>query len=89
MASAILTVWKLEDHTVPDRRAAGALRELASRGALGSSLSVAWADALPDYWTYLQAYRPIAQHLAVGYRDLDRALWTWHKARMPDGQPER
>jgi hypothetical protein len=84
MASAILTVWRPEEHTVLDYRAVEALQELAKRGVLGSDPPEGRRGALPGYWTYLQAYRPIAERLGVTFRDLDQALWKWSKAGMPE-----
>jgi hypothetical protein len=84
MASAILTVWEPEDHTVMDYRAVEALQELKNRGALDLEPPPGRRGALPGYWTYLRAYRPIARSVGVSFRDLDRALWKWHKEGMPE-----
>jgi hypothetical protein len=84
MASAILTVWQPKEHTVLDYRAVEALQELTKRGVLDSDPPEGRRGALPGYWTYLQGYRPIAENLDVSYRDLDRALWKWSKAGMPE-----
>ncbi len=56
MASAILTIWKPEAHTVLDYRAVDALQDLAKRGVLGSEAPEGGRGSLPDYWTYLQRY---------------------------------
>ena len=87
MASAILTVWEPEHQTVLDYRAVEALQELKKRGALDLEVSPGKRGALPGYWTYLQAYRPIAKSVGVGFRDLDRALWKWHQENMPEKWP--
>jgi len=84
MASAILTVWRPAENTVLDYRAVEALQELARRGVLGSDAPKGRQGALPGYWAYLQIYRPIAERLGVSCRDLDRALWKWNKAEMPE-----
>lgn len=84
MASAILTVWRPDEHTVLDYRVVAALQELGNRGVLNSDAPGGSEQALPGYWAYLQAYRPIADKIGANYRDLDRALWKWHKAGMPD-----
>ncbi len=83
MASAILTVWRPAENTVLDYRAVEALQELAKRGVLDSDAPKGRRSALPDYWTYLQLYLPIAERLGVSCRDLDRALWKWNNAGMP------
>lgn len=87
MASAILTVWRPTEHTVLDYRVVEALQELAQRRVLDSDPPEGQRGALPGYWTYLQVYRPIAEHLGVPFRDLDRALWKWSKAGMPERCP--
>jgi hypothetical protein len=84
MASAILTIWEPENHTVLDYRAVEALQELKKLGALDLEPPPGQRGALPGYWTYLQAYRPIARNVGICFRDLDRALWKWHKEKMPD-----
>lgn len=85
VASAILTIWKPETQTVLDVRAVAALQ------ALGE-LQPTKTGGLPDYWNYLERFREVASDLHVTHRDLDRALWKWHKAGMPEtcpGQYER
>jgi hypothetical protein len=89
MASAILTVWEPEEHTVLDYRAVEALQELKQRGALDSELPPGQRRAYPGYWTYLQAYRSIARSVGVSFRDLDRALWKWSKGKMPETWPDQ
>lgn len=73
MASAILTVWRPDEHTVLDYRAVEALQELARHGLLASDPPGGYRRALPDYWAYLQLYRPVAEQHGVSYRDLDLA----------------
>lgn len=75
MASAILTVCEPEYHTVLDYRVVEALQELKKRRVIDLEPPPGQRGALPGYWTYLQAYRPIARSIEVGLRDLDRALW--------------
>ncbi len=77
MASAVLTVWAPERHTVLDVRSVAALKALDELHGLPSS----WR--YPKYVDYLTVCRSIAERLGVGLRDLDRALWRWDK----DGQP--
>jgi len=87
MASAILTVWDPTNHTILDYRAVDALQELKKRGAFDLEPPSGRRGALPGYWTYLQAYQPIAKSVGVSFRDLDRALWKWHKEEMPEKWP--
>ena len=87
MASAILTVWKPETHTVLDYRAVAALQELKKREALDVEPPEGKRGDLPGYWTYLQAYASIAKSIGVTFRELDRALWKWHKDGMPEVLP--
>jgi hypothetical protein len=75
MASALLSVWAPQRFTVLDFRAAQALLRLGE---------LPGPDETPDYPTYLHCCREIAQRLGVALRQLDRALWTWHAAGMPD-----
>jgi hypothetical protein len=84
MASAVLTVWRPDGNTVLDYRAVEALRELAQRGAHEATSLGGRGGALPDYWSYLQVCRSITRRLDVNYRDLDRGLWKWNKAGMPE-----
>lgn len=83
VASAVLTVWDPVIHTVLDFRVVEALEELKRRGAVQYGPSLGCQDYMPGYWTYLTVYRPIAAIVGAGHRDLDRALWNWHKAGMP------
>jgi hypothetical protein len=83
MASAVLTVWRPNEHTVLDYRSMEAFRELARRRVLEADPPEGRRGVLPDYWAYLRFYRAIAERLGVSYRDLDRALWKWNKAEMP------
>jgi hypothetical protein len=83
MASAILTIWDPQAHTVMDFHAVEALQELKQRGALDLDPAPGSRTDMPGYWTYLKAYRKIAARVGVGLRDLDRALWKWSKAGMP------
>ena len=75
VASAILTVWSPETHTVVDDRVVKALRKLWRLGALDFEPP----SRSDQYWTYLQAFRQIATNIGVQHRDLDRALWKWQK----------
>jgi len=72
-ATALLTVWQPETHTVMDVRSLGAL------DALGELPSGDVAVAYPEY---LQVCRGISRRLRVDLRSLDRALWRWDR----DGQ---
>jgi hypothetical protein len=83
VASAILTVWQPKRHTILDYRALEALQELQRLQVLGSAAPEGSQGSLPGYWTYLGLYRPVANRLGVSYRNLDRALWKWHKSAMP------
>jgi hypothetical protein len=83
VASAILTVWAPDRHTVLDFRATEALDDLHRLGALGETPPTHPDGYLPDYLNYMQFCRTIAGHLGVGLRDLDRALWQWSKEGMP------
>ena len=84
VASAILTIWDPDNHTVIDVRTVGALRKLWELGLL---------DAEPPsrtdrYLKYLRVFRDITKELVVGHRDLDRALWKWHREGMPETWPD-
>ncbi len=73
VAGAILTVWDAEKYTMYDRRAVEALEELRRLGELEP-------DESPGrYWAHVRTSRKIAERLGVGLRELDRALWKWHK----------
>ena len=87
MASAILTIWDPETHTVVDYRVVEALRELEEREALPSAPAAGNRRHMPGYWTYLVPYRDIAKSAGVSHRDLDRALWKWSQAGMPWSWP--
>lgn len=76
MASALLTIWAPDRYTVLDVRAAGSLHRM---GELPGPAET------PDYPTYLECCRAIADRLGVRLRDLDRALWQWSKEGMPTG----
>jgi hypothetical protein len=83
MASAILTVWDPEAHTVYDYRVVEALQELQKLNPLPCSPAVGDRRHMPGYWTFLQPYREIAKSVGVSHRDLDRALWKWDQAGKP------
>lgn len=88
VASAILTVWSAGEYTVLDYRAVGALQMLEKRGLLpGLAAPPGGRGSLPAYWPYLQVCRAAAEHLGVSLRSLDRALWKWHRASMPEDWP--
>lgn len=80
VASAILTICDPDNHTVIDVRTVGALRKLWQLGLLATEPP----SRTDRYWAYLQVFREIATSLGVRYRDLDRALWKWHKEGMPE-----
>jgi hypothetical protein len=73
VAGAVLTVWNTENYTMYDYRAIEALGELRRRDELDPNQSPG------RYWAHLQVCRDIAKRLDVGLRDLDRALWKWHR----------
>lgn len=77
MASAVLTVWAPERHTVLDVRSVAALK------ALGELRGVQSFEGYPRYVDYLKVCRSISERLRVGLRDLDRALWRWDKEGEP------
>ena len=79
VASAILTIWDPDNHTVIDVRTVGALRKLWEL----ELLDVEPPSRTDRYRAYLLVFRRIAKSLGAGYRDLDRALWKWNKERMP------
>jgi hypothetical protein len=81
VASAILTVQYPETHTVIDDRVVGAVQKLWRLGLLAAEPP----SDTNHYWAYLNdVFRPIAASLGVCHRDLDRALWKWHKEEMPE-----
>ena len=89
VASAFLIFPFPDDHTVIDFRAARALEGL--RRLSWIDLDLRWRPRedpddgwAPPYLTYLQACKTVAERAAVGLRDLDRALWQWHKEGMPE-----
>jgi hypothetical protein len=84
VASALLIFPFPDVHTVIDFRVARALEALDKAGQLPDELL--WRQRpptdnswLPPYPPYLDACRRLAAHLGVSLRDLDRALWQWHK----------
>lgn len=83
MASALLTVWAPDRHTVLDFRATEALDEFHRRGALSEPAPTHTTGALPDYVEYLRLCRAIAGRIGVSLRDLDRALWQWGREGVP------
>jgi hypothetical protein len=83
VASAALTIWAPDRHTVLDFRAVEALDALHRSRELSETLPEHEPDSLPDYVDYLECCRRIAGRLGVGLRDLDRALWQWSKEGMP------
>jgi hypothetical protein len=85
VASAILTIWSSDKYTVLDYRAVDALQMLEKRGLLhGLTVPPGGRGNLPAYYTYLQVCRVAAEHVGVSLRSLDRALWKWHQAGMPE-----
>lgn len=73
VASALLTVWCMEDYTVLDWRAVGVLREA---GVLPPG------RGLPAYGDYLEKCRELSGRLGVSLRDLDRALWKYSQKEL-------
>jgi hypothetical protein len=84
VATALLTIWAPDRHTVLDFRATEALDELHRLGSLEERPPSHVAGYLPEYLDYLQCCRTIADRLRVGLRELDRALWQWSKEGMPE-----
>lgn len=82
MASALLTIWDPDHHTVLDFRAFAALERLQRRGLLEEEVPER-AGSYPPYPAYAHCCRAIAQRLGVSLRDLDRALWKWNEMKMP------
>jgi hypothetical protein len=62
----------------------GGTKELAQRGVLRFDPPEGHHGALLNYWASIQVYRLIAEPPGVSERDLDRALWKWNKAGMPE-----
>jgi hypothetical protein len=91
VASAFLMVSLPDNHTVIDFRAARALEALQDNAQLPMRLP--WRPQAPDsgwsppYLPYLDVCQRLAKHLGVSLRDLDRALWRWHKEQMPPERP--
>ncbi|HET7465865.1 MAG TPA: hypothetical protein VFL29_04310 [Candidatus Dormibacteraeota bacterium] len=84
VASALLIFPFPERHTVIDFRVARALEALDKAGQLSDELL--WRQRppsngswLPPYPAYLDACRRLAARHQIGLRDLDRALWQWHR----------
>jgi hypothetical protein len=83
VASALLMFPLPDKHTVIDFHAARALEGLQEKGHL--PLLLPWrpqgaeSDWVPPYPLYIDVCRRLAEHLDVSLRDLDRALWQWHK----------
>ena len=84
VASALLIFPFPDVHTVIDFRVARALEALDQAGQLPDELL--WRQRpprdnswLPPYPAYLDACRQLAAHLNASLRDVDRALWQWHK----------
>ena len=92
VASALLMAPLPDQHTVIDFRAARALEALQDNGQL--ALRLPWRPQEPEsgwsppYLPYLDVCKRVAKHLGVSLRDLDRALWRWHKEKMPPDRPE-
>ncbi len=84
VASALLAFPFPETHTIIDYRASRALEVLQKQGDLPFELL--WrpkpdprAEGSPPYPVYRDACLKLATHLNFSLRDLDRALWQWHK----------
>ena len=74
-ASAVLTVWDPTQFTVVDFRVREAIQTL--RLAPGRAESV--EAALTDYVAYVCLCRRLAADCGSSLRQLDRALWLWHR----------
>lgn len=76
VASALLTVWRPDLHTVIDYRAVDALHIL---GRLAEDFPAEeYEERYPDF---LVTCLEVAEDLGVQPRSLDRALWMWHTKR--------
>ena len=84
--SALATAMLLRSHRDPSdaRSLDTAIGILGRREPSGLDPPEGWRGSLPDYWDYLQFFLPVARRLGVSCRDLDRALWKWSQAGMPD-----
>ena len=85
VASALLAFPFPKTHTVIDYRASRALEVLQKERNLPFELL--WrpkpdprAEGSPPYPAYRDACLKLATHLNFSLRDIDRALWQWHKA---------
>jgi hypothetical protein len=91
VASALLMFPFPDRHTVIDFRVARALEALDQEGQLSDRLLWRWPAGrdswLPPYPPYLAACQRLADRLEIPLRDLDRALWQWHKEKMPRSTP--
>jgi hypothetical protein len=74
-ASAILTVWNQDAHTVYDRRVRDALLTLEHPRLDPASIKAARSS----YHEYLLLVRTISTDLKVSLRELDKAFWIWDK----------
>ena len=85
MASAILTVWNPDRFTVTDYRARGALWKLDARGVFSIATPRVPQPNLLDYPMLLATVLRLRNTIGrtIQLRDLDRALWEWHKQGMP------
>lgn len=87
VASALLAFPFPKTHTVIDYRASRALEVLQKQGDLAFELL--WRpkpdprdEGSPPYPVYRDACLKLATHLNVSLRDLDQALWQWHKVNF-------
>jgi hypothetical protein len=85
MASALLTVSMPTRFSILDYRALEALQRLHDDGQLWDMPRLSGKrGSLPTYWPYSKYLDPIRERLDVSFRDLDRALWKWHKTVLED-----
>jgi hypothetical protein len=85
MASALLTVSMPTRFSILDYRVLEALQRLHDDGQLWDMPRLSGKrGSLPTYWPYSKYLDPIRERLDVSFRDLDRALWKWHKTVLED-----
>jgi len=83
VATALLTVWAPDRHTILDFPAVDALDALHRLKGLPETPPQHEAGHLPEYLAYLEFCRGVSRRVGVGLGDLDRALWQWSKEGMP------
>jgi hypothetical protein len=82
-ASAILAIVYPDRETVMDVRALEALRRFTLLGEITTRLDAYCDPHLPPYIQYRDLCVSLTPRTGCSLRNLDRALWAWHKAGMP------